>query len=318
MTDQPTDRAEELRIVKANYLVPAPVPIKKMTDLELGKLIGLGQGLELYAKGETAQANIRRKREKYEAEWTRRYAEREAAEARVTELEEIQRGSHRAEELRKLSFEELIERAVQHRVWLRATQSFPNLGSPLDIEKGAEIQAEWDRRCAEREAEQAELERQCEAAESRVAELAGEMSSAWAELPVIREQEPRANLSLPQQCRVVAEVYTHQERRAEAAEAEVKRLRERWTKYGVTVLDQPLTDALTQRLRDATDRAEAAEARVAELEEIQRVTESNREGFKALATQYLDRAKKAEAELERLAEALQRIKTALDELEKDN
>ena len=77
MTDQPTDRAEELRIVKANYLVPAPVPIKKMTDLELGKLIGLGQGLELYAKGETAQANIRRKREKYEAEWTRRYAERE-------------------------------------------------------------------------------------------------------------------------------------------------------------------------------------------------------------------------------------------------
>ena len=87
------------------------------------------------------------------------------------------------------------------------------------------VQAEWDRRCAEREAEQAELERQCEAAESRVAELAGEMSSAWAELPVIREQEPRANLSLPQQCRVVAEVYTHQERRAEAAEAEVERLR---------------------------------------------------------------------------------------------
>ena len=77
MTDQPTDRAEELRIVKANYLVPAPVPIKKMTDLELGKLIGLGQGLELYAKGETAQANIRREREKYEAEWNRRCAERE-------------------------------------------------------------------------------------------------------------------------------------------------------------------------------------------------------------------------------------------------
>ena len=176
------------------------------------------------------------------------------------------------------------------------------------------VQAEWDRRCAEREAEQAELERQCEAAESRVAELAGEMSSAWAELPVIREQEPRANLSLPQQCRVVAEVYTHQERRAEAAEAEVKRLRERWTKYGVTVLDQPLTDALTQRLRDATDRAEAAEAELERLRKVvqQAASDLTRAGFDWLENRHGMKSQGGQGLFHRTTHIDSRLRNALE------
>ena len=65
----------------------------------------------------------------------------------------------RAEELRGLSFEALIERTVAHRTWMKAVQNEPRLGAPSDFEKGAEIQAEWDRRCAEREAQEAEVER---------------------------------------------------------------------------------------------------------------------------------------------------------------
>ena len=174
MTDQPTDREEELRIVN-DYLVPVPVPIEKMTDAELGKLIGLGQGLELYAKGGEAQANIRREREKYEAELARRCAGRE---------------DRKAPSWSEMPKAKLIETAR----YVADTYRGPDPWHWQDPMRALAERLEGV--CAEREAEKAELEE----ARMHLDRLAGQYclleeraEAAEAELDRLRRIEKAAN-----------------------------------------------------------------------------------------------------------------------------